>query len=108
MQTVYIIKDGSIVEIAYKELVSRSVELTTTPQGIAPTFHIREGDEGTYEGWTLGHQGTFPKCLRVFDSLAEADKWLFDCAVIDFENDIDAPIVFYSRPAAEKWQREND
>ena len=142
MNTIYIINDeGKIEEINYRELVWQFVDITTTPCGIAPRFHVREGiwfkvggdlfeketeaedaaddleeDTGSrpsieevvrFEGWTWGHQGSFPKQIQVFDTQEEADEWLFKGAEMDFQNNCDAPLIFNTQAEAEEWINEN-
>lgn len=56
-----------------------------------------------FEGWTWGHQGNFPRKIQVFNTLEEAEEWLFQCAEIDFKNDCNAPLTFNTEAEAEEW-----
>lgn len=139
---VFIVKpDSSIEEVNYRELVDKSVEMTTTPQGIGSKFHVREAtwfkvgssffedemeamesvasDSGEsnvkpnieyvtrYEGWTWGHQGNFPKLIKVFDTELDATNWYYKLAEIDFQNDSSANMIFESREKAEAWIKQS-
>jgi len=43
MNTIYIINaEGKIEQVNYNELVWQFVDMTTTPRGVAPRFHMRE------------------------------------------------------------------
>ncbi len=43
MNTIYIINaEGQIEQVNYNELVWQFVDMTTTPRGVAPRFHVRE------------------------------------------------------------------
>ena len=79
-QVVYIIEEGRVVESAIRDL-SGFIDETTTPQGIAPRFHVR----GT-ELWTWGHQGNAPHLISAYDTEAEAIEALEDSFAHDFWN----------------------
>ena len=105
--TVYIINDdGTIVESSMYDLVMRSLDYTTTPMGVAPRYHKREADDGSFEVWTWGHQGSFPKRVSAGLDDDEADEELFRFAEMDFDNDCHTPSWFGTRAEAEAFLAE--
>jgi hypothetical protein len=99
--TVYIIKNnGQIEQVIYKELVLSFLETTTTPHGVAPRLHIREAGS-KFEGWTWGYQGNLPKRIQTFDTMKEAEEWIFQCAELDFKNNALSPFFFNTLEEAE-------
>lgn len=55
-----------------------------------------------YEAWSWGHQGSFPKFIKAFDTREEADKWLFEQAEHDFNNSVAAPVIYCDLKEAEE------
>ena len=101
-EKVYRIFDGKIEEITYKELLRDHADETTTPNGVAPRFHIRLNDEaaqaehdngnrsaeiaGGYQLWSWGTGGNNPFFTgKDFDTEAEAELALYDTFVYDLE-----------------------
>ena len=94
-QVVFLVETGQIIESKIRDL-SGYIDETTTPRGVGPTYHTREypkftidsedfGNredaeqyaadkelteevvEGTsYELWTWGHQGNYPRQISTF------------------------------------------
>ena len=105
--TVYIIKDDEqIVESSMYDLIMLSLDYTTTPMGCAPRYHKREADDGSFEVWTWGHQGNFPKRITADLTEVEADEELFRFAEMDFDNDCHTPSWFGTRAEAEAFLAE--
>lgn len=67
MNTIYIINaEGQIEQINYNELVWQFVDMTTTPRGVAPRFHVRE------EIWFKVEGNLFEKKSDAEDAVAES------------------------------------
>jgi hypothetical protein len=76
--------DNKIEEINYGELVEMFADETTTPNGIAPRYHIRENKEyGTFDLWTWGVQGNNPKFVKDFNTEKEANYALYETFELD-------------------------
>lgn len=97
-QVVFLIESGKIVESKIRDL-DGFVDETTTPQGIAPRFHVREN-----QLWTWGYAGNNPRMVREFDTEAEAVEAMEDHFATDFFNsDI---LSFTTRADAEAFLRQ--
>lgn len=71
---IYILSGNDQIErITEAEFAKQYCEVTTAPVGVVPKYHLRG-----LELWTWGHQGSFPKCLRNYDTLTEARKALHE------------------------------
>ncbi len=67
MNDTYIINaEGQIEQVNYKELVWQFVDMTTTPRGVAPRFHVRE------EIWFKVEGNLFEKKSDAEDAVAES------------------------------------
>jgi hypothetical protein len=67
MKKVYIINaEGQIEQVNYNELVWQFVDMTTTPDGVAPRFHVRE------EIWFKVEGNLFEKMCDAEDAVAES------------------------------------
>lgn len=134
-QVVFLIEDGKIIESKIRDL-SGYIEETTTPQGVGPVFHLREYPKFTidgqdfdrredaeqhaadlglsedivegisYELWSWGHQGNFPRQVQTFATEAEAQEALEETFYMDFLDCRDF-FSFNSREDAEKFLAEN-
>lgn len=134
-QVVFIVENDQIIESRIREL-SGYIEETTTPRGVGPAYHIRErvkfiidGEEfdsreeaeefaadnemseeivesASFELWTWGYCGSFPKRVDAFDTEEEAREALEETFYQDFWNS-DKFIAFTSREEAEKFLNES-
>lgn len=134
-QVVFLIENGQIVESKIRGL-SGYIEETTTPRGVGSTYHTREypkftidGEdftsredaeqyaadnelteeivEGTsYELWTWGYCGNFPKQIETFSTAAEAQEALEETFYQDFWNCSEFN-AFPTREQAEQFLADN-
>jgi hypothetical protein len=79
-RTVFIVEDGKILQTTIRDL-DGYIDMTTTPNGIAPRFHVRGN-----ELWTWGAFGAHPELVDVFSSEKEAVLALETTFVYDFVN----------------------
>lgn len=78
-QKVFFIEwNSDISSSTYEEFVSSFAELTTSPQGVEPRYHLRG-----LELWTWGVAGQFPKLISTHETLEEAEDALFETYEID-------------------------
>ena len=60
--------DGQIEQVNYNELVWKSVDMTTTPRGVAPRFHVRE------EIWFKVGNDLFDQEYKAEDAADDAEQ----------------------------------
>ena len=101
--TVYIIENGAIKEVDYHDLVLQYAETTTTPRGIEPKYHVREEEVIKYEAWTWGQGGNFPRKIKIFDTKEAAEEWIFELALIDFDEHSDPPEIYQTEQEAQEF-----
>ena len=101
--TVYIIENGAIKEVNYHDLMLQHAETTTTPAGVGAKYHLREEAVIKYEAWTWGQGGNFPRKIKVFDTKEEADEWIFELAMIDFDENGEAPQIYQTEQEAQEF-----
>jgi len=102
-QQVFWLFNSKIVEGTFRELLDEARDETTTPNGVAPRYHIRLTDEAAqaehdngdnkatinngYELWSWGIAGNHPyNTGLVFDTYADAELALYDTFKIDLES----------------------
>ncbi|SFI50936.1 hypothetical protein [Nitrosomonas sp. Nm34] len=56
-----------------------------------------------YEGCEWRDQGNFCDKISVFDTKEKAYEWLFDCAVNNFKNNSNSPLIFKTKKDAENY-----
>lgn len=109
-ETIYIVNDNEIEEDILKTIIEDYFrDETTSPKGVEPRVHIRENkEEGTYEVWTWGTLGRFPKLLESFETEDESEEYQLECWLYNFDNDDgsgldDAPVFFFDKEEAENF-----
>lgn len=99
---IFIIEDERIRATTLYDFVMISAEETTSPRGVENKLHIREkeqqcscyntdndtydgqcpkcymGVETVYEVWNWGFRGQFPKLIETFDTVTQAEDFIFD------------------------------
>lgn len=89
------------------DFISRSIDETTTPNGVAPRIHLRHDpyDPNTsYEVWTWGTGGNHPRFLERWNTPEEARESMFQMLLIDFEKDDQrSTVYFYTAEDAEYY-----
>lgn len=69
MSTIYIINaEGQVAQVNYNDLVWQSVDMTTSPRGVAPRLHIRE------EMWFKVGNDLFEKASDAEDAANDAEE----------------------------------
>lgn len=89
-ETVWTLDDtGTVHAHTLADLCRQHCDHTTTPEGIAPTFHTRDN-----ELWTWGTGGNNPRKVAAFDTEKEAGHALLLSHLFDLENRLNVA-VFY-------------
>ena len=102
-KTVYIIENGAIKEVNYHDLILQHAETTPTTEGMVTKYHLREEEVIKYEGWTWGQNAKFPRKIKAFDTKEEADEWIFALAMIDFDENGEAPQIYRTEQEAQEF-----
>lgn len=78
-----------IQEGSYGDFVREYADETTTPNGVAPSFHVRGK-----QLWTWGVNGNSPKIWRQFSSEEEAEFALLETFEEDMNNEINRIVCY--------------
>lgn len=95
------IEDVDVVTENLFDFIWASVEETTSPRGVAPKLHIRVNgvcntvcgdyqneEDCCIEVWTWGVGGNNPHFIQEFQTISEAEDFLFEkCYDYDFQNE---------------------
>lgn len=109
-QRIYIIKNNEIEEDIFKSIIEDYFrDETTSPKGVMPRMHIRKNEnEETFELWTWGILGQFPKFQKSFETENEANDALWECWLNNYDYDDgsglnNAPAFFFEKEDAKEY-----
>lgn len=88
----YVNEDVEVEKTTLRELCQEKAEITTTPKGVLPSFHVRGS-----ELWTWGANGNSPYLIMAFDNEDEAEHAL----LLSFKHDLDTSFVDYYESQAD-------
>lgn len=96
---------NSIEEISYRDyLRDFGADETTSPRGVEPRIHVREGEE-CWELWSWGVNGNNPYKIGGYDTEEEAESEMYEH--FEFyarEHNWNAPIFYYTKEdAMQQW-----
>lgn len=77
---IYFINENlEVEEMSEYEFIMLSADETTTPRGVGMRWHTRENEEtNMIEVWTWGVRGNNPRYLEQFQTIEEADQFIFE------------------------------
>lgn len=95
-KTVYTVGESGIEEHELGDIATQYADMATTPHGIAPRMYVEGTDLRT---WGTG--GSNEALVNQFKTSEQAQHALLLCHLYDLDNNVDAPLVFFSREDAE-------
>lgn len=97
-KNVYVVDviNKTIEKTILRDLCDEHAEVTTSPIGIAPTFHLRGN-----ELWTWGVQGNHPELIERFETPDEAEGALYSVYLYELTVKDECPIYFDTLEEAE-------
>lgn len=90
---------GEVLPRVLKSLCEETAVHTTTPKGVAPSYHVRG-----HELWTWGYGGNCPHMIESFASKKEAEHALLMTFLYDLKGQ--GCLFFYTREEAQKAMEE--
>jgi hypothetical protein len=98
----FIVDNNTIEYITERQYGIRFCRETTTPYGVGSKLHRRGR-----EVWCWGHQGSFPRCVRECQTVAEAEKELIEMKIFEAHHREAAPYLHHTLASAARDVAEN-